>query len=136
MFGALENLAVAIAGEMFRFEPPTLQPLSRLADELLARALAVDTNSYSAHYAKATVLLPTDPMNAIDEADRAVELNPSFAPAYFTIAAAHLLAGRPKKAIDVADQALRFFPHDPGAPLLLIIQGQALFRSHALRRVK
>jgi Flp pilus assembly protein TadD len=54
-------------------------------------------------------------------------LNPSFAPAYLTIATGQLLAGRPEKAIDVADQARRFFPHDPGAPVLLTARGVAFF---------
>jgi TolB-like protein/class 3 adenylate cyclase len=124
---ALENLAVAITGEMISYRTADPAAARRRAEELLARALAVDPNSYSAHFAKATVLLTTRPDESIDEAHRSVELNPSFAPAYFTIATGHLVAGRPEKAIDVADQALRFFPHDPGAPVLRLIQGQAFF---------
>jgi adenylate cyclase len=124
---ALENLAVAITGEMIAYRTADPAAVRRRADELLARALAVDPNSYSVHFAKATVLLTTRPDEAIDEAHRSAELNPSFAPVYFTIAAGHLVAVRPEEAIDVAGQALRFFPHDPGAPLLLLIQGQAFF---------
>src|SRR5207248_3343809 len=105
-----------ITGEMISYRTADPAAVRRLANELLARALAVDPNSYSAHFAKATVfLLTTRPDEAIDEAHRSVELNPSFAPAYFTVATGHLVAGRPEKAIDVADQALRFFPHDPGS---------------------
>jgi adenylate cyclase len=124
---ALENLAVAITGEMIGYRTADPAAVRRRAEELLARALALDPNSYSAHFAKATVLLTIRPDESIDEADRSVELNPSFATAYFTIAAGHLVAGRPDKAIDVANQALRFFPHDPGAPLLLLVQGQSFF---------
>lgn len=124
---ALENLAAAISGGAVSYRTTDPAAVRRRAEELLARALAVDPNSYSAHFAKATVLLTTRPDESIGEADRSVELNPSFAPAYFTIAAGHLLAGRPEKAIDVADQALRLFPRDPGAPLLLIIQGRSFF---------
>jgi TolB-like protein len=124
---ALENLAAAISGGAASYRATDPAAVRRRAEELLARALAVDPNSYSAHFAKATVLLTTRPDESIGEADRAVELNPSFAPAYFTIAAGHLLAGRPEKAIDVADQALRLFPRDPGAPLLLIVQGRSFF---------
>jgi adenylate cyclase len=124
---ALENLAVAITGEMISFRTADPAAVRRRAEELLARALAVDPNSYSAHFAKATVLLTTRPDQSIDEAQRSLQLNPSFAPAYFTIATGHLLAGRPEKTIDVADQALRFFPHDPGTPLLLLLQGQSFF---------
>jgi adenylate cyclase len=72
-------------------------------------------------------LLTIRPDEAIEEANRSVELNPSFAPAYFLIAGAHLLAGRPEKAIEVADQVLRLFPHDPGIPLLLIVKGRSSF---------
>lgn len=124
---ALENLAVAITGEMISFRTADPAAVRRRAEELLARALAVDPNSYSGHFAKATVLLTTRPDESIDEAQRSLQLNPSFAPAYFTIATGHLLAGRPEKTIDVADQALRFFPHDPGTPLLLLLQGQSFF---------
>jgi adenylate cyclase len=128
---ALENLAVAISGELTSYRTADPAAVRRRADELLARALAVDPNSYSAHFAKATVLLTTRPDEAIDEAHRSVELNPSFAPAYWTIATGHLVAGRPEEAIDVADQALRFFHHDPGAPVLLLIRGVSFF---ALKR--
>ncbi|MDH2353171.1 adenylate/guanylate cyclase domain-containing protein [Bradyrhizobium sp. SSUT18] len=124
---ALENLAVAISGELTSYRNADPSAVRDRAGELLARALAVDPNSYSAHFAKATVLLFTRPDGAIEEADHSVELNPSFAPAYFVIAAGYLLAGQPEKAIDVADRALRLFPHDPGIPLLLIIKGKSSF---------
>jgi class 3 adenylate cyclase/TolB-like protein len=124
---ALENLAVAISGELTTYRTADPAAARRRAEELLARALAVDPNSYSAHFAKATVLLTTRPDQAIDEAHRSLELNPSFAPAYFTIATGHIVAGRSEKAIEVADQALRFFPHDPGAGVLLVTQGVSFF---------
>lgn len=124
---ALENLAAAISGGAVSYRTTDPAAVRRRAEELLARALELDPNSYSAHFAKATVLLTTQPDESIEEADRSVELNPSFAPAYFTIAAGHLLAGRPEKAIGIADQALRFFPRDPGVPLLHIIQGRSFF---------
>ena len=64
-----------------------------------------------------------------------MELNPSFAPAYFTIAAGHLLAGRPEKAIGIADQALRFFPAIP-ASLCCILYKDGLFSfSRATKRL-
>lgn len=124
---ALENLAAAISGELTSYRIADPAAARRRAEELLARVLAVDPNSYSAHNAKASVLLTTRPDQSIDEAERSLELNPSFAPAYITIASGHLVAGRPEKAIDVADQALRFFPHDPGAPVLLLIRGVSFF---------
>jgi adenylate cyclase len=124
---ALENLAVAISGGLTSYRIADPAGARHRAEELLARALAVDPNSYSAHFAKASVLLTIRPDEAIEEANRSVELNPSFAPAYFLIAGAHLLAGRPEKAIEVADQALHLFPHDLGIPLLLIVKGRSSF---------
>jgi adenylate cyclase len=128
---ALENLAVMISGEITSFRTADPAAARRRSEELVARALAVDPNSYSAHFAKATALLTTRPDEAVDEADRSLALNPSFAPAYFSIAFGNFLAGRPEKAIDVTEKALRLFPNDPGAGPLLAIRGVSFF---ALKR--
>ena len=133
---ALENLAVAITGEMISFRTADPAAVRRLADELLARALAVDPNSYSAHFAKATVLLTTRPDEAIDEAHRSVELNPSFAPAYFTIATGHLVAGEPGESDRCRRSGAALLPPRSRRPCPAPYTGTGFFRSHALRRSK
>ena len=52
------------------------------ADELISRALAVDSNNYLAHYARSFLLAAQRPDEAIGEAERTLALNPSFVPAY------------------------------------------------------
>ena len=52
------------------------------ANDLISRALAIDSNNYLAHYARAFFLAAQRPEEAIAEAERALALNPSFVPAY------------------------------------------------------
>ena len=65
---ALENLAAAISGGAVSYRTTDPAAVRRRAEELLARALELDPNSYSAHFAKATVLLTTQPDESIEEA--------------------------------------------------------------------
>jgi hypothetical protein len=62
---ALENSAVAITGEMISYRTADPAAVRQRADELLARALAVDPNSYSAHFAKATDAVPAGPQRSV-----------------------------------------------------------------------
>jgi cytochrome c-type biogenesis protein CcmH/NrfG len=52
------------------------------AGELISRALAVDSNNYLAHYARAFFLAEQSPEEAIAEGERVLALNPSFIPVY------------------------------------------------------
>jgi adenylate cyclase len=77
------------------------------ADELISRALAVDSNNYLAHYARSFFLASQRPEEAIVEAERALALNPSFVAAYVSLWIANWTAGRTEKADENADAALR-----------------------------
>lgn len=103
----------------------------RRADDLTARALALDPNNYLAHYARAYFLAYQRPDEAIAEAERALALNPSFLPSYIGLWAANWTAGRPKKAIDYVETGLRLGPRDnPRDPLayaFLREKGMGLF---------
>ena len=99
----------------------------RRADEFTARALALDSNYYMAHYARAYFLAYQRPDEAIAEAERALALNPSFLPTYIALWSASWTAGRPEKAIDYAETALRLSPRDPLTYVFLRGKGMGLF---------
>ena len=110
--------ALAILGVRSQARAATLlsdEPKAELrrADEFTARALALDSNYYMAHYARAYFLAYQRPDEAIAEAERALALNPSFLPTYVALWAANWTAGRPEKAIAYAETALRLSPRDP-----------------------
>ena len=50
---------------------------------------------------------------AIQAAQRAVALSPSFALGYLVLGAAHLYEGQPEKAIEPLEHGLRLSPYDP-----------------------
>jgi adenylate cyclase len=99
----------------------------RRANDFTARALALDPNYYLVHYARALYLAFQQPDEAIAEAERALALNPSFVPAYTALWAANWTAGRPEKAIEYAETALRLSPHDPVAYFFQRERGIGLF---------
>jgi tetratricopeptide (TPR) repeat protein len=83
------------------------------SDELVSRSLAIDSNNYLVRYARAYLLALQRRDGATDEAERALALNPSFLPTYLALWTANWMAGRPEKANEYADVALRLSPHDP-----------------------
>ena len=97
------------------------------ADELISRALAIDSNNYFAHYARSLFLAPQRPDEAIVEAERALALNPSFLPAYISLWIANWTAGRTEKADEYLDAALRLRPHNSLAYIYLGEKGDGLF---------
>ena len=98
-----------------------------VADDLISRALAIDSNNYFAHYARSQFLAPQRPDEAIVEAERALALNPSFLPAYISLWVADWTAGRTEKADQYLDEALRLGPHDSLANVFLGEKGDGLF---------
>jgi adenylate cyclase len=83
------------------------------ADELATQALAIDPGSYSAHLAKASVLISRNHHEeAIVEAERSLALNPSFTPAYVALTQASNYLGQPNRALEYADRAIRLSPRD------------------------
>ncbi len=99
----------------------------RRADELSARALALDPNNYLTHYARAFFLSYGRPDEAIEEAERALALNPSFLATYIALASANLSAGHAEKAVQDVETALRLSPRDPLAYAFLRTKGLGLF---------
>ena len=97
------------------------------AGELISRALAVDSNNYLAHYARAFFLAEQRPEEAIAEAERVLALNPSFIPVYIPLWTANWTAGRFDKATEYAEAALRLGPHDTLAYVYLLEKADGLF---------
>lgn len=86
----------------------------REAKTLAARAALLDDGDPWAHLALGFVaytMRTTD--EAVDEFQRALDLNPNFAVAHGYLGLASALAGRSEEAIAHAEQAIRMSPHDP-----------------------
>jgi adenylate cyclase len=108
----------------------SLEPQADLekADELISRALALDADSDVAHNAKATVLMGYNRHEeAISEAERALALNPSLIETYSSRCMAYNFLGRPDRAIELADEAVRLSPRDPFLPGFYHHKGWAFF---------
>ena len=100
----------------------------RQADELVSRALALDPNFYAAHFAKSYVLMGQNrTQDAVIEGERSLALNPSFIDAYAALCAANNFLGRPDRALELADKAIRLSPRDPFLRVLYHMKGWALF---------
>ena len=124
---ALVVLAVRRLALVYNWQSPNPQADRIAADELISRALAIDSNNYFAHYAKSSYLAPQSPDEAIVEAERTLALNPSFLPAYISLWIANWTAGRTEKADQYLDTALRLGPHDSLAVVFFGEKGDGLF---------
>ena len=124
---ALVVLAVRRLALVYNWQSPDPQADRIAADELISRALAIDSNNYFAHYAKSSYLAPQSPDEAIVEAERTLALNPSFLPAYISLWIANWTAGRTEKADQYLDTALRLGPHDSLAVVFFGEKGDGLF---------
>ena len=125
----------ALTGMTFKYIIPVILAQSRdpqgdirQADEFVSQALAIDPNSYWAHFAKAYVLMGQNrTQEAVVEGDRSLALNPSFINAYFALCAANNFLGRPDRALELADKAIRLSPRDPALRSLYHMKGWAFF---------
>jgi TolB-like protein/class 3 adenylate cyclase/Tfp pilus assembly protein PilF len=125
----------ALTGMTFNYINPVILAQSRdpqgdirQADEFVSQALAIDPNSYWAHFAKADVLMGQNrAQEAVVEGDRILSLNPSFINAYFALCAANNFLGRPDRALELADKAIRLSPRDPALRSLYHMKGWAFF---------
>jgi adenylate cyclase len=124
---ALVVLAIRRLALLYNWQSIDPQADRLVADDLISRALAIDSNNYFAHYARSQFLAPQRPDEAIVEADRALALNPSFLPAYISLWVADWTAGRTEKADQYLDEALRLGPHDSLANVFLGEKGDGLF---------
>jgi adenylate cyclase len=125
----------ALTGMTYRYIIPVVEAQSsdpqadiRQADELVSRALAIDPNFYAAHFAKAYVLMAQNrTQEAVAEGERSLALNPSFIDAYVALCAANNFLGRPDRALELADKAIRLSPRDPFLRSLYHMKGWAFF---------
>jgi adenylate cyclase len=124
---ALAILAIRSQVRIINFMSEDINDELRKADELSARALALDPNNYLSHYARALFLSYGRPDEAIEEAERALAFNPSFLATYIALASANLSAGHAEKAVEYVESALRLSPRDPLAYAFLRTKGLGLF---------
>jgi adenylate cyclase len=117
----------------FKFWMPVLSglhsadPMADLArgDDLLSKALAIDPDYAPAHLFKSYILrAQSHPEEAIAEAERALDLNPTLVNAYESIADVYLQREQFEKSLQFFDKAIRLSPHDP--LLLYWYQGKAI----------
>jgi len=90
------------------------EPLVQQAAALAARAAELDDSDPWAHFALGFVAFTrrgTD--DALEQFQRALDLNPNFAAAHGYLGLALALGGRTDLAIAHAEQAIRMSPHDP-----------------------
>ena len=100
----------------------------RQADELASRALAIDPNDYWAYFPKAWVLMAQNrDEEAIVAAEHSLALNPSFINGYEVLGLANNFLGRPDRAIEYADTAIRLSPRDPAIFSKYHFKGWAFF---------
>jgi class 3 adenylate cyclase/TolB-like protein len=110
----------------------------RQAGEYVARALALAPNNAVAHFARSELLLAERRFDeAIDEAQQALALDPSFVNAYSSLSLATAYSGEAEKTLEYTDRAMRLSPRDRQLFLFQFIQGFALVlagRGRARRR--
>jgi adenylate cyclase len=98
------------------------------AEEVARLALARDNENCYAHYVLAlTAAHAGDPETAIRASKRAIELNPSFSPGYFSLAVGSIYRGETEAALAAIDAALRLSPNDPQLYVWLALRGSALY---------
>ena len=125
----------ALTGMTLRYIVPVIEAQSRdpqadirRADELVTRALAIDPNFYAAHFAKAFVFVAQGrTQEAVAEGERSLALNPSYINAYVALCSANNFLGRPDRALELADKAIRLSPRDPFLRELYHQKGWAFF---------
>jgi adenylate cyclase len=128
---ALVNLSFKFINSVLDIQSPDREGDIRRAEELVSTALAVDPNAYGAHHAKAEVLVTQKRFEeAIVEEERSLALNPSFVNAYSGLSVASSFMGRPEKAVEYANKAMRLSPRDPLLHAFYLEKGLALSLLH------
>jgi TolB-like protein/Tfp pilus assembly protein PilF len=126
---ALRVLATRFAQKVYRGVSGDIKGDISRAEDLIARAFAVDPNDAGTHAAKAGVLFDQSRMEeSAAEAQKAIELNPSDMFAYFLLCGAENGAGKPENASARADEAMRLSPRDPTLFLFFFQKGWASLR--------
>ena len=128
--------ALSILAEKHATRVTAMQTTDREADiaraEFLAsQAVEIDPRSCHAHHAKARVLVAQKrAAEAIVEAQRSLQLNPSFVPAYLNPCQVNLYLGRPGESIIWSEAAVRLSPFDPYVSIFHAHQAYAWFMLH------
>jgi adenylate cyclase len=122
---ALVMIATKYAGRLFgRSVDP--QADIRQAEDLIARALALEPDNYGAHTLKSFVRLAQKRCEeALVGAERSLALNPSYILAHLAVCFANFYMGRPEKTIECADRAVRLSPRDPQLYAFYHVKGLA-----------
>jgi TolB-like protein/class 3 adenylate cyclase/Tfp pilus assembly protein PilF len=125
---ALSSLGFKYIGPVINAQSANRQADIRQADELASRALAIDSDSYLAHLVRAYVLMAQNHgEEASVEAERALSLDPSLVYAYSALAEVSNFAGRPDRALEFANTAIRLSPRDPSLSWFYHDKGWAFF---------
>jgi adenylate cyclase len=99
-----------------------------LADATIEFDFAIDPNDYWAHFSKAWVLMAQIGMKRrLSRRSAALLSTPASSNAYDPLCAANNFLGRPDRAIEAADMAIRLSPRDPLIWTKYHVKGWALF---------
>jgi TolB-like protein/tetratricopeptide (TPR) repeat protein len=91
-----------------------LESDGRRAEDLIARALAIDPDQYLAHHARASLLMVRRQYDEAVVADeRALDINPIYVGTYITLSLCHAFLGRPHDGLPYVEKAMRLSPRDP-----------------------
>lgn len=93
---------------------PDYQSASDLAHEYANRAIELDSTDPDAYAARAMASYTKGRLDAVRrDADRAIDLNPSYAAAYMLAAAGRVHAGNPEAGLEMMHHGLELSPRDP-----------------------
>jgi TolB-like protein/DNA-binding winged helix-turn-helix (wHTH) protein/tetratricopeptide (TPR) repeat protein len=125
---ALSNLAFKYAARVAGGESTNREADLQRANELVSQALAIDPKYYHALFVKALVLeREGHPEGAVFSAERCLASNPSFVICIFAIGRGNVFLGRPERAIEYIDRAIRLSPHDSFLNLFCQFRAEALW---------
>lgn len=125
---ALVQLATFYGMRVSRVQSPDRQADLDQANDLVSRAIEIDPNYYAAHCAKATVLEGQHRVpDGVAEAERCLELNPTYGGAYRILALQHFFLAHPDKVLEYTDRGIRLSPRDPQTSTFLLMKGWAYF---------
>ena len=108
------GLAYVYIQEAFYGDPTLRQTILEAALSSAKRAVACDDRDALCHFALGRAYsLRREPTEAIAELETAIDLNPSFAQAYFGLGFTLTNIGRQAEAISLLKKAASLSPHDP-----------------------
>ena len=123
---ALVGLAMVHIGHVQLMLVPEREPSLVRAEELLARPLRLYPQSSVPHYTLGVLRRIHGKFEpALASLARALELNPSYAPAYAQVGSVLTRLGRPEEALEHIRYAIRLSPNDPHLPSWLTFGGIA-----------